>query len=307
MRIAFLGLGIMGSRMAANLLAAGHELTVWNRTAATAAEWGARHPGAAVAGSPAEAAAEADLIITMVVDGPDVEAVLLGPDGAATSAPAGTLVADMSTIAPAAAEALAERLAERGLAFLDAPVTGSSPAAESGTLTIMAGGDAAHVARAMPALEAMGALIRHVGPVGHGQRVKLVNNAVAIANTVTAGQALLAGRALGVDLDALVEVLSAGAAGSVALDLKAGPMRTHEYPLLFKTRHMLKDVQHCLDAVGAAGVPFPAAAEARELLVATVGRGLGDEDYAAVIETLEGLAGRSAGPPGGTDHAAGPA
>jgi len=217
--------------------------------------------------------------------------VLLGPHGAATTAAAGTLVADMSTIAPAAAEALGARLSERGLAFIDAPVTGSSPGAESGTLTIMVGGDAEDVATAMPAFEAMGKVIRHVGPLGHGQRVKLVNNAVAIANTITAGQALIAGRALDVDLDALVEVLSAGAAGSVVLDLKAGPMRAHDYPKLFKTQHMLKDVQHCLDAVGARGVPFPAASDAREILVATVGRGLGDEDYAAVIETLEGLAG----------------
>jgi 3-hydroxyisobutyrate dehydrogenase-like beta-hydroxyacid dehydrogenase len=291
MRIAFLGLGIMGSRMAANLLAAGHELTVWNRTPETSAAWADAHPGAAVAASPAAAAAGAELVITMVVDGPDVEAVLLGPEGAATTAAAGTLVADMSTIAPAAAEALGARLAERGLAFVDAPVTGSSPGAESGTLTIMVGGEAHDVARAMPAFEAMGTVIRHVGPLGHGQRVKLVNNAVAIANTITAGQALIAGRALGVDLDALVEVLSAGAAGSVVLDLKAGPMRAHDYPKLFKTQHMLKDVQHCLDAVGAEGVPFPAASDAREILVATVGRGLGDEDYAAVIETLEGLAG----------------
>jgi 3-hydroxyisobutyrate dehydrogenase-like beta-hydroxyacid dehydrogenase len=291
MRIAFLGLGIMGSRMAANLLAAGHELTVWNRTSETAADWAGAHPGAVVAASPAAAAAGAELVITMVVDGPDVEAVLLGPEGAATTATTGTLMVDMSTIAPAAAEALGARLEERGLAFLDAPVTGSSPGAESGTLTIMIGGDAQDVARAMPAFEAMGKVIRHVGPRGHGQRVKLVNNAVAIANTITAGQALIAGRALDVDLDALVEVLSAGAAGSVVLDLKAGPMRAHEYPKLFKTQHMLKDVQHCLDAVGAQGVPFPAASDAREILVATVGRGLGEEDYAAVIETLEGLAG----------------
>ncbi len=291
MRIAFLGLGIMGSRMAANLLAAGHELTVWNRTAATAAAWAQANPGATVAKTPAEAAAAAELVITMVVDGPDVEAVLFGPGGAATTAAAGTLVADMSTIAPHAAEELGARLRERGLAFVDAPVTGSSPGAETGTLTIMVGGEQADVARAMPAFEAMGTLIRHVGPLGHGQRVKLVNNVVAIANTITAGQALIAGKALGVDLDAMVEVLSSGAAGSVVLDLKSGPMRTHEYPLLFKAQHMLKDVQHCLDAVGAQGVPFPAAADARELLVATVGRGLGDADYAAVIEALEGLAG----------------
>jgi 3-hydroxyisobutyrate dehydrogenase-like beta-hydroxyacid dehydrogenase len=291
MRIAFLGLGIMGSRMAANLLAAGHELTVWNRTVETGRAWVSAHPGARLAAEPAEAAADAELVVTMVVDGPDVEALLLGPGEVASGAAPGTLFVDMSTIAPAAAEQIGVRLEQLGMAFVDAPVTGSSPAAQSGTLTIMAGGAAADVERAMPALTAMGALVRHVGPRGHGQRVKLINNAVAIANAVTVGQALIAAKALGVDLDALVEVLSAGAAGSVVLDLKAGPMRSHDYPLLFKTEHMLKDVQHCLDAVGAAGVPFPAAAAARELLVATVGRGLGGADYAAVIETLEGLAG----------------
>lgn len=293
MRIAFLGLGIMGSRMAANLLAAGNELTVWNRTAQTGRDWAAAHPGARLAAGPADAASTAELVVTMVVDGPDVEALLLGEGGAASGAAPGTLFVDMSTIAPSAAEEIGARLERLGMAFVDAPVTGSSPAADSGTLTIMAGGETADVERALPALAAMGALVRHVGPRGHGQRVKLVNNAVAIANAVTVGQALIAAKALGIDLDALVEVLSAGAAGSVVLDLKAGPMRSHDYPLLFKTEHMLKDVQHCLDAVGAAGVPFPAAAEAREILIATVGRGLGGEDYAAVIEPLEGLAGIS--------------
>lgn len=293
MRIAFLGLGIMGSRMAANLLAAGNELTVWNRTAQTGRDWAAAHPGARLAAGPADAASAAELVVTMVVDGPDVEALLLGEGGAASGAAPGTLFVDMSTIAPSAAEEIGARLERLGMAFVDAPVTGSSPAADSGTLTIMAGGETADVERALPALAAMGALVRHVGPRGHGQRVKLVNNAVAIANAVTVGQALIAAKALGIDLDALVEVLSAGAAGSVVLDLKAGPMRSHDYPLLFKTEHMLKDVQHCLDAVGAAGVPFPAAAEAREILIATVGRGLGGEDYAAVIEPLEGLAGIS--------------
>lgn len=291
MRIAFLGLGIMGGRMAAQLAGAGHELTVWNRTRAAAERFGAEH-AAPVAPTPAAAADAAELVITMVVDAPDVEAVLLGPDGAAAGAAPGTLCVDMSTIGPAAAEAIGGRLGERGLAFVDAPVTGSSPAAEAGRLTIMAGGERADVERAMPAFEAMGRLVRHVGPLGHGQRVKLVNNAVAIANTIVAGQALLAGSALGLDLDAVVEVLSAGAGGSAVLELKAGPMREHDYAVLFKTAHMLKDVEHCLDAVGAAGVPFPAAAEAREILAEAVGRGFGEADYAAVIEVLEGLAGR---------------
>ncbi|HVP01153.1 MAG TPA: NAD(P)-dependent oxidoreductase [Solirubrobacteraceae bacterium] len=289
MHVAFMGLGIMGSRMADQLVSAGHEVAVWNRTRATADAWAAGRP-VAVADTPAQAARGAEALITMVVDGPQVESVLLGPDGAAPAAPAGTLVVDMSTTAPASAQRLAERLGELGLAFVDAPVTGSSPAAETGTLTIMAGGSEDDVARAMPLFQAMGRTIVHVGPVGHGQLVKVLNNAVAAANTVTAAQALVAGRAAGVDLGRLLEVMEAGSGGSVVLSLKAGPMLAHDYPLLFKTAHMLKDVQHCLDAVGAAGAPFPAAAEAREVLAATVGRGLGDADYAALVETVEGLA-----------------
>jgi 3-hydroxyisobutyrate dehydrogenase-like beta-hydroxyacid dehydrogenase len=121
--------------------------------------------------------------------------------------------------------------------------------------------------------------------------VKLINNAVAIANAVALGQGLLAGRATGVDLDALLAVMGSGAAGSAMLDLKAGPMREHDFSTLFKTEHMLKDVRLCLEETEAAGVPFPAAADAREILTATVGRGHGDADFAAVIEALEGLAG----------------
>ena len=155
----------------------------------------------------------------------------------------------------------------------------------------MAGGDAADVERARPLFEAMGETIVHAGDVGQGQMVKLVNNALAAANAVALGQALLAAKGTGADLDALVAVMGAGSAGSAMLDLKAGPMRAHDYATLFKTEHMLKDVRLCLEATEAAGVPFPAAATAREVLTATVGRGHGDDDFAAVIEALEGLAG----------------
>ena len=170
-------------------------------------------------------------------------------------------------------------------------MTGSSPKAEAGTLTIMAGGEAADVERARALFEAMGETIVHAGPLGQGQMVKLLNNAVAAANVVTLAQALIAGRAAGTDLDALVAVMSAGAAGSAMLDLKAGPMRTHDYSTLFKTEHMLKDVRLCLEETQAAGVPFPAAAQAREILTAAVGRGHGEDDFASVVEALEGLAG----------------
>jgi 3-hydroxyisobutyrate dehydrogenase-like beta-hydroxyacid dehydrogenase len=283
MRVGWIGLGIMGSRMAANLVKAGHELTVHNRTREKAEAWVAEH-GGAVADTPAHIRGE--VVITMLVDGPQVEEALLGQDGAARAAEEGMVFVDMSTIGAEAARAIGERVP----AFVDAPVTGSSPKAEDGTLTIMAGGAEEHVRCAWPLFEAMGEVIVHAGPVGHGQQIKVINNAVAAANTSTLAQALLVGRATGVDLDALVKVMGAGSGGSAMLALKAAPMREHDYTTLFKLEHMLKDVRLCLESGQAAGVPFPAAAAAREILSAAMGRDLGDADFAAMLEVLEGLA-----------------
>jgi 3-hydroxyisobutyrate dehydrogenase-like beta-hydroxyacid dehydrogenase len=290
-RIGFVGLGIMGSRMAANLRRAGYELTVYNRTRERADAWAAEHGGSVVA-TPAEVGAASDVVVTMVVDGAQVQEVLLGEQGVAHGAAAGTLCVDMSTIAPGDSRRVAAALAERGIAFVDAPVTGSSPKAEDGTLTIMAGGAASDYERARPLFEAMGELIVHVGEeVGQGEMVKLINNAVAAANAHTLAQALVVARGTGVDLDALVQVMGAGSGGSAMLALKSGPMREHDYSTLFKLEHMLKDVRLCLEEGQAAGVPFPAAASVREALTAGMGRGLGDDDFAAVVETVEGLAG----------------
>jgi 3-hydroxyisobutyrate dehydrogenase-like beta-hydroxyacid dehydrogenase len=280
--------------MAANLARAGYELTVWNRTAATAEAFAAEHR-ATVAPTPARAAEGAAIVFTMVVDGPQVESVLLGQDGAATGAADGTLFVDCSTIGPAASREIAERLQQHGagLSLVDAPVTGSSPKAQDGTLTIMVGATEEQFARLRPVLEAMGELIVHAGPPGHGQMVKLINNAVAASNAAVLGQALLVGARAGVDLDALVEVMGAGAGGSAMLELKAGPMRNHDYSTLFKLEHMLKDVRLCLEEGQALGVPFPTAAFAREILTAAMGMGHGDDDFAALIEPLQGLAGTS--------------
>jgi 3-hydroxyisobutyrate dehydrogenase-like beta-hydroxyacid dehydrogenase len=289
--VGFLGLGIMGSRMAANLQRNGFAVTAWTRTAGKAQAWADEHEGARAAATPADAAAGADLVISMVVDGAQVEAVLLGEHGAATSAAEQTLFIDMSTIAPADARRIGEALNQRGHAFLDAPVTGSSPKAESGTLTIMAGGDEAAFARAQPAFAAMGETIVHVGELGHGQIIKLINNAVSAANAATLAQALVMGAGTGVDLGALIEILGAGSASSTMVTLKAEPMRQHAYDTLFKTDHMLKDVRLCLEEAQAAGVPFPAANAARDALVAAVGRGYGEADFASIVEAFEGLAG----------------
>ncbi|HYI18953.1 MAG TPA: NAD(P)-dependent oxidoreductase [Solirubrobacteraceae bacterium] len=288
--LGFIGLGIMGSRMAANLVRAGYDVRAWNRTRETADAWAAEH-GGTVAGSPREAADGATAVITMVVDGPQVEQVLLGEDGAAHGAAEGTLFVDMSTIAPQDTRRIGDALSERGLPFVDAPVTGSSPKAEDGTLTIMAGGAEADFARARPYFEAMGEVILHVGELGHGQKVKVISNAVAATNCATLAQALVVGKASGVDLEALLQVFGAGAANSTMVGLKGQPMLRHDYTTLFRLEHMLKDVAICLDESQAAGVPFPAAALARELYAAGMGRGLGDRDFAAVLDVVEGLAG----------------
>jgi 3-hydroxyisobutyrate dehydrogenase-like beta-hydroxyacid dehydrogenase len=288
--VGFVGLGIMGSRMAANLARAGYDVAVYNRTAAKAEAWVAER-GGRLAASPREAAEGAAAVITMVVDGAQVEEVLLGDDGAAHGAAPGTLMIDMSTIAPADARRIGAALAERELAFVDAPVSGSAPKAEDGTLTIMAGGSDADVARARPYFDAMGEKILHVGELGQGQTVKVISNTVGATNCATLAQALVVGKATGVDLASLVSVLGASSGASYMVTLKAEPMLEHDFTPLFRLEHMLKDVGICLSESEAAGAPFPAAALARELYSAAMGRGLADQDFAAVLEAAEGLAG----------------
>jgi len=289
-RVGFVGLGIMGARMAACLARAGHEVAVYNRTAEKAEAWVAEH-GGRLAATPRAAAEGAAAVITMVVDGPQVEHVLLGEDGAAHGAEPGALMIDMSTIAPAAVRRIGAALAERGLPFVDAPVSGSSPKAQDGTLTIMAGGTDADVARARPFFDAMGETILHVGALGQGQTVKVISNAVGATNCATLAQALVVGKAAGVDMHGLVGVLGASSAASTMVTLKAERMLEHDYTPMFRLAHMLKDVGICLDESEAAGVPFPAAALARELYNAAMGRGLAEQDFAAVLEAAEGLAG----------------
>lgn len=288
--VGFIGLGIMGSRMAATLRRAGFEVTVWNRTRATAEAWAEEH-GGAVAKTPAQLAERCDVIVSIVVDGPQVERVLLGEDGVVEDARDGLLCIDMSTIAPHEARSLSAQLSDHGVSFIDAPVTGSAPKAADGTLTIMAGGAPADIARARPLLEAMSETIVHVGPVGHGQTVKVLSNALAAANLTALAQALLVGKRAGVDVERMIEVLPRSAGGSRMADLKAAPMLAHDFTPLFKLEHMLKDVRLALDTANEAGAPFLAAANAGELFSAGVGRGLGEQDIAAVVDVLESLAG----------------
>ncbi len=291
-RIGFLGMGIMGSRMAANVARAGFPLSVWTHTPGKAERWASTHDHTTACATPAEVARASDIVLSMVVDGEQVAAILLGEDGVLAGADPGLLCIDMSTIAPTDTRRIGAALGEHDVHLLDAPVTGSSPRAEAGTLTIMAGGEASDFARAQPLLETMGELVVHVGELGQGEMLKLINNALGAANAAALAEALLLASATHVDLDAFAEVVATGSGASAQLQLKSGPMRDHDYTTLFKTAHLLKDVRLCLEEAQAAGVPFPSAAHARDLLSATMGRGHGDEDYAAMIEAAEGLAGR---------------
>jgi 3-hydroxyisobutyrate dehydrogenase-like beta-hydroxyacid dehydrogenase len=290
--VGFLGLGIMGSRMAANIARAGFPLSVWTHSPGKAERWSAEHPGTTALGTPAEVAEHSDVVVSMVVDGAQVAAILTGEHGVAAGAHTGLLCVDMSTIGPAATRDIAAELAARSVALLDAPVTGSSPRAEAGTLTIMCGGPAQEFERARPLLETMGSLVVHVGETGQGQMLKLINNTLGAANAAAVAEALLLADATGVNLDALVEVVSAGSGASLQMEMKSGPMRSHDYTTLFKAEHMLKDVRLCLQEAQVADVPFPSAAHAQDLLTATIARGHGQRDYAAMIEAAEGLAGR---------------
>ncbi len=279
----------MGARMAANVARAGFPLTVWNRTREKATDFAAAHAGVAVADSPGALAGASDLVVTMVVDGAQVEAVLLGPEGVADGAAPGLLCVDCSTIGPDAARHIGHGLAERGVGLVDAPVTGSAPRAEDATLTVMAGGTDADFGRARPLLESIGRVVLHVGPLGDGQTIKLINNAVAAANALTVAEALLVADASGVDLDALVAVMEAGSGGSVMLSLKQAPMRAHDFTALFKLEHMLKDVRLCLEA---AGVPFDAARAAARALEEAAALGHAPDDFAALLAAVEERAGR---------------
>ncbi|MBI4897612.1 MAG: NAD(P)-dependent oxidoreductase [Actinobacteria bacterium] len=290
-RVGFCGLGIMGSRMAANLARAGFDLTVWNRTRSTAEAWAAEH-GAQVAETPAQVGERCGVVITMVVDGAQVEQVLTGTDGVADSAAPGTLCIDMSTIAPADTRRIGKRLAARGLRMLDAPVSGSSPKAEDGTLTIMVGGETEEFERAQPLFAAIGQLIVHVGALGQGEALKLINNALAAANTTAAAEGLLLAQKIGLDPGQFEQVIGAGSGASAMLAMKAGPMRRRDYEPLFKLDHMLKDVRLCLEQAEQAGIPFESADYAGEVLGAASDKGFGEQDFAALIEALDTVADR---------------
>jgi 3-hydroxyisobutyrate dehydrogenase len=285
-RVAFCGLGIMGEPMAANLVRAGLDLSVYTRTTEKAERFAAEH-GARAAATPREAAEDASTVISMVPDAPEVEEVLLGEQGAVHGLDEGALAIDMSTIAPTAARAIGERLADDGVAFLEAPVSGSRPKAEDGTLTIMVGGERQDFERARPLFEAMGERIVHVGPQGHAQLAKLLTNTMGAVHAVALAESVLVAERAGIDPEAFLEVAAGSAGNSTVLGLKGRPMFEREFRPLFKLEHMLKDVRHCLEEARALGVELRLGSLVEPLFAQAAAEGHAEDDFSAVIRALE--------------------
>jgi 3-hydroxyisobutyrate dehydrogenase len=294
-RVGFIGLGIMGLGMARNLLKAGFDLTVWNRTTSKAE--GLVGEGAKVAGSPADLASECDVIIICVSDTPDVEAVLLDKDGVLQGVKAGALVVDCSTISPIKTQQFAEALAEKGAYMLDAPISGGSEGAAQGTLSIMVGGDAEQVERAMPFLQAMGKSITHVGANGSGQMVKLVNQILVVHSMLALGEAFLFAQAGGLDLEKTLKAVEGGAAGSWTLSNRGPQVIARDWRPGFMIDLQQKDLRLILEAADELGVPVLGCSTVFHLYRTLQSLDCGAEGNHALVKALENMSGIRVGAP----------
>jgi len=288
-RVGFAGLGTMGSAMAANLARAGFELGVWNRTPGRAEPLKAL--GAAEVGSPRELASAADVVVTCVTDSPQLGEVIFGPDGLAEGFAAGSLLVDCSTISPGSAREFAARLADQGVAMLDAPVSGGSEGAAAGTLTILVGGEPGEVARAHDVLAAMGRTITHLGPIGSGQVAKAVNQVILCGTYLGVAEGMVLAIKAGMDPEAVVAALSGGAAGSWVLNNRSGRMIDDRYPLGFKIALHRKDMAIALELARSAGAVLPVASIAATFEDGLIAEGHGEDDNSALARTIRRLSG----------------
>jgi 2-hydroxy-3-oxopropionate reductase len=287
--VGFIGLGLMGRPMAGRLLKAGFPVTVFNRSRpaieALAAE------GAGLAESPAHVGRTSQIVITMLPDAPDVEGVLDGDAGVMAHAVPGTLVIDMSTIAPGAARRLHDRARAGGLRMLDAPVSGGDTGAQAGTLSIMVGGDAAEFESARPVFEAMGKTIVHCGPAGAGQLVKACNQLLAALVLDAISEALVFAEQARVDPQVMMQVLQGGLAHTRLMEVKGPRMAKREFtPPGFRAALHLKDLRIVEDEAKQMGITLPLSAKVKELFQALVDRGDGGLDNSAVLLMVDALA-----------------
>jgi 2-hydroxy-3-oxopropionate reductase len=287
--VGFIGLGIMGRPMAKHLLKAGYPLIVHNRSQAAVQELVGL--GAKAAGSPEAVGREAQVVILMLPNSPDVEQVVLGPQGLIAAARQGQLVIDMSTISPIVSQKIGAALAKKGVRMLDAPVSGGEKGAIDGTLSIMVGGEPAVFQEALPLFQAMGKTITHLGPLGSGGFTKLANQIIVAINLTALGEALTLAAKSGLDIELTLKALGGGLAGSRCLEQKTPNYVAHEFKPGFKVDLHYKDLGLIMEAGRALGVPLPTTALVQELFGALRARGGGGLDHSGIVTLLESLAG----------------
>jgi 2-hydroxy-3-oxopropionate reductase len=286
-RIGFIGLGIMGMPMARNLMEAGYELVLHNRSPEKAEELGKE--GATVAATPREVAEKSDVVVTMLPDSPQVREVVAGENGVLEGISEGALLIDMSTISPVVTEELAEALKEKGASMLDAPVSGGDVGAIEGTLSIMVGGEEEDFQRAKPLFETMGKTITHVGPVGAGQVTKAANQVVVALTIEAVSEALVLGSAGGVSPEKILDVLSGGLAGNKVMEVKREKFLSHKFEPGFRSELHHKDLGIALAAGREYGVVLPVTAIVDQMLLSMRRKGWGSEDHSALLRIIEDL------------------
>ncbi len=287
-RIGFIGLGLMGSGMSKNLVKAGYPVTVWNRTASKMKPL--VEAGAKSAGSPKEVAESSDVVVSIVTDSPDVEEVLLGPEGAIHGAQKGHIFIDMSTISPIATREMAAKLAERGVEMLDAPVSGGVIGARDGTLSIMVGGKREVFDECRPILEAMGKTITYIGGVGDGQVCKAVNQILVGTTMLGVAEALVFAKKAGVDVKAVHAAVSGGAAGSWQLTNNGARLLKGDHEPGFKIKDYLKDLGIIAETAKATDMPLPATSLVHQMFINCAAEGMRDKGTQAVVVAVEKLA-----------------
>jgi 3-hydroxyisobutyrate dehydrogenase len=291
--IGFIGLGTMGAPMASNLLRAGYPVTVYNRTASKAAPL--TELGATVAASPKEAAAGADVVITMVSNDDSIIEVYEGDNGVLAGIRSGTTVIDCSTISPALVQRLAKQIAALGSSFLDAPVTGSSPAAIDGTLVFMVGGSAETLAQVMDLFDTMGKKVLHMGDNGSGAVAKLAHNTIVGINNLALAEGFAIAAKSGLPADRFLELVQLGSAGSKAAELKGRKIIEHDFTNQFSLALMLKDLKLASSLTDGSGIPAPMLNLAKSLFQAGQTQGFGDEDLSSIVKVYEAWIGKQIG------------
>lgn len=287
-KVGFIGLGIMGKPMSLNLIKAGYSLVVMDRNAAVSEELKAA--GAVVAGSPREVAGQAEVVITMLPNSPHVKEVILGENGVIEGAKRGTVIIDMSSIAPLVSREIAAALEERGISFLDAPVSGGEPKAIDGTLSVMVGGDKKLFDAHYDLLKAMAGSVVHTGDVGAGNITKLANQVIVALNIAALSEALVLANKAGVEPELVFEAIRGGLAGSTVMEAKAPLMLDRKFDPGFRIDLHIKDLTNALETSHGIGVPLPLTASVLEMMHALKVDGLGTADHGALVRYYEKLA-----------------